>query len=48
MVTLGQVADHLKNTCGMTAKTVGDGEREVCQVELLGGHTVFQRDTLYF
>ena len=47
MVTQGQVADYLKNTCAMAVETVGDGGREVCQVELLGGHTVFQRDTLY-
>ena len=47
MVTLAQVEEYLKTTCGMTVKTVGDGGQEVCQVELLGAHTVFQRDTLY-
>ena len=47
MVTLDRVEGYLKDSCGMALPRGYDRRREICQVEMLGAGTVFQRDTLY-
>ena len=47
MVTLERVEECLKGSCGMALPREYDRRREVCQVEILGDGTIFQRDTLY-
>lgn len=47
MVTLERVEEHLKKNCGTVLPNTADRRREVCQVEILSGNTVFQGDTLY-
>lgn len=47
MVTLGRVGDYLKECCGISLDMTFDRQAEICQVELLGDHTVFRTETLY-
>ncbi len=47
MVTLEQVMEYLEESCGLHPAGGYDGRRTVSQVELLGPHTVFHRETLY-